>query len=400
MEMSLALTLIRTSSSERHLLVNFELFLSSRLSAQNGSTSGLHAVFVKPLSSVYKFNQAAQTYPYVILRQSWKVTSPEDSIEGQNLIYDAHVPIFVLPVVYHTVFLLSKTGRWQGIRIVAPSRPGSGGSNLRENCSLLDYPQDLLALADYFGISRFGTIAVSGRAPYSFACRQRIPHSRLVGMGIVAGIYLVASLGTVDMKLPSQLILPVSSWFPSIVTLLIDKQLGTVAGDEGETRMEALLVADMQQDWTSESEKVTWEVANPEVRKAVVMSVRECDRYGGRGPGWEWACLEVIVGLRWKKEIQPSEKGELIMWHGIRVDVPRLMAEEAAVQLRASAGLRIVEGQGHDTLTFHNADETIETMKGTLNRSWARLRHNTQPDTTSRHITGSTSMVANWSITH
>lgn len=261
------------------------------------------------------------------------------------------------PSSHHEAFLLSGAGRRHGTRIIAASRPGSGGSTFCANAALLDYPEDILALADHLGISRFGIIAVSAGAPYAFACRQRIPRSRLAGMGIVAGIYPVASLGTAGMKVTSRLMLRIATWFPGIVAWFIDKQLGTVARDDDEKKMEALLVADMQQDSTPESEKQAWEKANPEIRKAVVTSVREGVRYGGQGPAWEMR----LLGSHWGfelDEVRPSTEDELIMWHGdMDANVPLLMAEKAAAQLGPYAELRVVEGHGHGTLTFHKADE-------------------------------------------
>jgi pimeloyl-ACP methyl ester carboxylesterase len=270
------------------------------------------------------------------------------------------------PSSHHEAFLLFEAGRRHNIRIIAASRPGSGGSTFRERGALLDYPNDILALADHLTINTFSIIAVSGGAPYAFACRRRIPRSRLMGMGIVAGIYPVASLGTAGMKLPSRVMLWVASWFPGIVAWLIDKQLGTVARDEGEKKMEAMLVAGMQHASTPQSEKLAWDTANPEVRRAVVTSICEGVKYGGRGPAWEMK----LLGSHWGFEladVQPVEEGELVMWHGdLDTNVPLAMAKKAAAQLGSRAELRIVEGQGHGTLTFHKADEIIRTVKGML----------------------------------
>lgn len=270
------------------------------------------------------------------------------------------------PSSHHEAFLLSESGQRHGIRIVSPSRPGSGGSTFRENGALLDYADDILALADYLKIPEFGIVAVSGGAPYAFACRRRIPRSRLRGVGVVAGIYPVASLGTAGMKLPSRLILYVAAWFPGLVAWFIDKQLGTVARDEDESKMEALLVADMQQDSTPQGERLAWEAASPEIRRAVVTSAREGVRYGGRGPAWEMK----LLGSHWGfelDEVQPSGRGELVMWHGdLDANVPLAMAERAAAQLGQHAELRVVRGQGHGTLAFHQADEIIGTMKSAL----------------------------------
>jgi pimeloyl-ACP methyl ester carboxylesterase len=272
------------------------------------------------------------------------------------------------PSSHYEAFLLSDAGQRHGIRIVAPSRPGSGGSTFRENGALLDYPDDILALADYLKVRQFGMIAVSGGAPFAFACRRRIPRSRLGAMGIVAGIYPVASLGTAGMKLPSRLMLCVATWLPGLVAWLIDRQLGRVARDEDESKMEKLLVADMQQDSTPPSEQIAWDTASPEIRHAVVTSVREGVRYGGRGPAWEMR----LLGNHWGfelDEIQPVGKGELVLWHGdVDANVPLAMAGKAAAQLGAYAELRIVEGQGHGSLTFNKADEIMEAMKSMLCR--------------------------------
>ncbi len=282
---------------------------------------------------------------------------------------DAATSVFYFhgsPSSHHEAFLLSEAGRRHKIRIIAPSRPGSGGSTFRKNGSLLDYPDDILALADCLGIKSFGIVAVSGGAPYAFACRQRIPRSRLPGMGIVAGIYPVASLGTAGMKMPSRVMLWLARWFPSIVAWLIDKQLGTVARDEDVKKMEAMLVADMQHASTPQSERLAWDTASPDVRRAVVTGIREGVRYGGRGPAWEMK----LLGSHWGFElcdIRPTGEGELVMWHGdLDANVPLAMAKKAAAQLGPRGELRIVEGQGHGTLTFHKADEIITTMKSML----------------------------------
>lgn len=271
------------------------------------------------------------------------------------------------PSSHHEGFLLSEAAKRHGIRIVSPSRPGSGGSDFLPDASLLDYPDDILALVDHLKIQRFGIVAVSGGAPYAFACWKRISHSRLAGLGIIAGIYPVASLGTDGMKLPSRLMLRIATWFPGIVAWVIDKQLGTVARDEDEKKMEALLVKDMQHDSAvAQNERVAWEKAKPEIRKAIVMSVREGVKYGGKGTAWEMR----LLGSRWGfdlDEVQPGQKGELVMWHGdADANVPLVMAERAAERLGRYAELRIIEGQGHGTLTLHKADEVMSTMKANI----------------------------------
>ncbi len=64
-----------------------------------------------------------------------------------------------------------------GIRLVAIDRPGVGLSTSAPGRRVLDWPQDVQAVASSlgYGDSPFGVIGVSGGAPYALACVCRIP---------------------------------------------------------------------------------------------------------------------------------------------------------------------------------------------------------------------------------
>jgi pimeloyl-ACP methyl ester carboxylesterase len=65
---------------------------------------------------------------------------------------------------------LEQWGRCFGIRFVAPERPGFGRSALQRGRRLLDWADDMEALADHLGIERFTVMGVSGGGPYALAC--------------------------------------------------------------------------------------------------------------------------------------------------------------------------------------------------------------------------------------
>ncbi|MFN2213994.1 MAG: alpha/beta fold hydrolase [Anaerolineales bacterium] len=62
-----------------------------------------------------------------------------------------------------------------GIRLIAPDRPGIGGSDYQENRSLLDWTEDVNQIADQLGISTFGVMGASGGGPHALACAYSIP---------------------------------------------------------------------------------------------------------------------------------------------------------------------------------------------------------------------------------
>ena len=87
---------------------------------------------------------------------------------------------------YRSAFY-DKLAKRQKIRIISPDRPGYGRSDYKENRKLLDYPNDLVELADHLKIKKFAVVGVSGGGPYAAATAYKIP-DRLTKVGIVVGL--------------------------------------------------------------------------------------------------------------------------------------------------------------------------------------------------------------------
>ncbi len=82
-------------------------------------------------------------------------------------------PVFFFhgwPGESHQASLLHEAALQLGIRVVAPNRPGIGGSSPQPERGLLDWPPLVAALADALGITRFRVIGLSGGGPYAHAC--------------------------------------------------------------------------------------------------------------------------------------------------------------------------------------------------------------------------------------
>lgn len=75
-----------------------------------------------------------------------------------------------------------------GVRLIAVDRPGIGCSSYAPCRQILDWPRDVVQLAECLGhgASAFGILALSGGAPYAAACALCIPH-RLTHTAIVSG---------------------------------------------------------------------------------------------------------------------------------------------------------------------------------------------------------------------
>ena len=75
----------------------------------------------------------------------------------------------------------------EGIRVVAPDRPGYGRSSPRRRWGLLDWVGDVVELADVLGIGRFAVLGYSSGGKYAAACAFSVPE-RLSAVGIVSGV--------------------------------------------------------------------------------------------------------------------------------------------------------------------------------------------------------------------
>lgn len=115
--------------------------------------------------------------------------------DGRNLGYAEYGSPEGTPVMYCHGFpgsrlqpqFMSDIAARLGVRLVAPERPGFGLSDFKPKRTLLDWPQDVLALADALGADHFAVLGVSGGGPYAAACAHQIPQ-RVTKVGLVAAL--------------------------------------------------------------------------------------------------------------------------------------------------------------------------------------------------------------------
>lgn len=62
-----------------------------------------------------------------------------------------------------------------GVRLITIDRPGIGLSDRKPKRTMLDWPADVVELAQFLGIDRFAVAGVSAGGPYAAACAYQIP---------------------------------------------------------------------------------------------------------------------------------------------------------------------------------------------------------------------------------
>ncbi|KAJ4382305.1 hypothetical protein N0V86_002639 [Didymella sp. IMI 355093] len=246
------------------------------------------------------------------------------------------------------------------IRLIAPDRPGIGLSTYKPNRKILDWPADVLALADALKISQFYILGVSGGASYALACIKRIPKSRLLGVSIVSGMY-PTKFGTAGMMLQSRMLLWVAPWLTGLTSFMFDTSMGKAARCSDPQVFEDLLEREVENrhacDQTAMKDPMHW--------PTFVAMTREAFAHGSRGTSWE-ARLE---GSEWGFELSQlyidSDIGcSLTLWHGTEdVNCPAAMAKKAG-SLMPGSNLHMMEGEGHVSFILKQADEILEDLMG------------------------------------
>jgi pimeloyl-ACP methyl ester carboxylesterase len=74
-----------------------------------------------------------------------------------------------------------------GIRVIAPDRPGIGGSDRQPGRTLLDWPSDVAQLADRLGLASFAVLGWSAGGMYAQVCAAVLA-GRVTALGLVASV--------------------------------------------------------------------------------------------------------------------------------------------------------------------------------------------------------------------
>ncbi len=119
---------------------------------------------------------------------------------------------------------LATHARRLGLRVIAPDRPGFGDSDPAPSRRLLDWPDDVAALASHLNIDRFGVIALSGGAPHGLATAWALP-DRVTALVLVGAAPPppFASLAN-DIALPFRLVAKLADWSPWALRKLLEQQ--------------------------------------------------------------------------------------------------------------------------------------------------------------------------------
>ena len=227
-------------------------------------------------------------------------------------------------------------------RIITVDRPGTGLSDSKSDREILDWPDDVVELADVLQLDRFAVLGISGGGPYAAACAFKLS-GRLTATAIVCGMGPSEAPGAKEGM----------SWI--------------YAGKTPEERRQMLtgmahLVQGNPDQFLARSKKALPEpewllLDQPKMAKAYIDTVREAFRSGIGGANQEAA----LYTRPWRFRLQEIT-AEVHLWHGeLDLSVPVSVGHYVADAI-PNCHATFLKDEAHISLPHNHIREILSVL--------------------------------------
>jgi len=284
--------------------------------------------------------------------QTNRVNQSIQLLDGRTLGYAEYGLADGVPVFYFTGGNSSRfEGEWfenaaikKHIRLIVPDRPGFGLSSFQPTRQLLDWPNDVLELANALSINSFSVFGLSGGGPHALATVYKIPE-KITKVAIVSGTAPPEMPNKFDGMWPPVKIIFLTAKNMPMVNRFLLKQMSGFYSDE------AQMMKRMKQALPRPDVELI--ERNPEVIKIFAEATKESHRNGIEGDAWEWQ----LYVSDWGFQISEINR-EVKLWYGLHdQQVPIGMGRYFA-RVLPKASLIEIENGGHFS-TINNYIEDI-----------------------------------------
>ncbi|MFC1909196.1 alpha/beta fold hydrolase [Chloroflexota bacterium] len=227
-------------------------------------------------------------------------------------------------------------------RIIAVDRPGMGLSDFKCGRDILDWPDDIIELADALQIDRFAVLGISGGGPYVCVCAFKIS-KRLTAAAIVCGMGPSEATGAKKGI----------SWFypgkPSVIRRLI-------------LMLTSMGVRKNPDQFLSRSKEMLPEpdrllLDKPELAKAYIDTIGESLRSGIGGVNHE----AILYTRRWPFRLQDIPV-EVHLWHGeLDINVPISVGHYVADAI-PNCHATFLKDEAHISLPYNHIREILSIL--------------------------------------
>ena len=177
-----------------------------------------------------------------------------------------------------------------------------GYSSGKPDRRIVDWPNDVLDLANALGLGTFAVLGSSGGAPYALACGALIA-SRVRAVGVLGGIAPADAPGILaSMSGSLRLMLRLGRFAPAIIRGLFRLNLRAI-------RRGGPRAAEQMAAWAPEPDRALFQ--QERIRNAFMKCFEEACRQGTRGPALDVA----LIARPWGFDLA-AVKVPVLLWHG------------------------------------------------------------------------------------
>ncbi len=238
--------------------------------------------------------------------------------------------------------------RQMGVRLIGVDRPGYGDSTFQPGRRILDWPKDILELADALGLDRFAVAGHSGGGPYTLACAYALPERVSAAAPICGAGPCETPHGSDGMDFLSKMGFQYGRYIPwtlwrTVVWLAYRKKLHPTAGTLTRKKSRRPPADEEQMDFL-------------EVRETCIASEQEGFRPGLDGFAWDAR----LITRPWEFHLEEI-RVPVLLWHGTADNItPVCMAEHVAARL-PNCRITLCRDEGH-LLIFPHWKEILSQL--------------------------------------
>jgi len=244
------------------------------------------------------------------------------------------------------VTILADRAIKKNIRVIGIDRPGMGLSDFKKNRTLLDWPDDVVELADALGIDKFAVEGISGGGLYVAACAYKIP-KRLTSCGIISGA------ASKDIEIEKKMrIFSVIRIFPWLFKLMIWLQSRGMRNlEKAEKKMKESVKK------FPEADRKIFD--DPQILSLFVKETAEAFRQGSKGVYYEGK----IYARSWGFNLEDiSPKLTVYIWHGEADQIVPVAMGRGMCKLIPNCEGKFYPGEGHYSTIFKYYKEIIDAL--------------------------------------
>lgn len=280
--------------------------------------------------------------------------------DGRKLAYAEFGQLDGYPVLYchaapsarlEPLMIGEEVFRQYGLRVIAPDRPGIGGSDFQPKREFSDWVEDVVFLADTLGLEKFSVVGISGGSGYAAVCAARIPE-RLSKVVIASGPWQIDKEVVKAIGFPMNIMWRVAIRTPFLLPLFMKMMIKFMTQEPKEnSKNNAAPPNDIMPAVDHAA------MSQPERMDVYLQTLRETVKQGTKGAAWD---IRMYV-REW--DFDPVEiQVPLVLFHGgLDRNVPLALVEEMENSL-PDAHLVAYPEDGHVSTYINHADEIAKAL--------------------------------------